>query len=103
MVMNATGCRVGIRDRYGTLPDFGSTIGCAGGAGGKTGMSSNVQPLPRGGGVGRAAGAATCSVGAEAEAEADGVAPGGGSVAGEPAEQAARASPRRATTTAVRA
>src|SRR5687768_16597528 len=100
MVMNATGCRVGIRDRYGTLPDFGSTIGCAGGAGGKTGMSSNVQPLPRGGGVGRAAGAAgaaTCSIGAEAEV--DGVTPGGGSVAGEPAEQAARGSPRRATTT----
>ncbi|GID92453.1 hypothetical protein Adi01nite_18650 [Amorphoplanes digitatis] len=56
MVMNATGWSVGIRDRYGTLPDLGSVMGRGGGAGGKTGMSESAQPT--GGGAWEADGAA---------------------------------------------
>src|SRR5690349_23922417 len=112
MVMNATGCRVGIRDRYGTLPVAGRAMGCGAGAGGKVGRSRCDQPLPAAGGA---------AEGAEGADEVDGVgaaeavtrrsvgrvaeAPGGagGAVAGDPVEQAARASPRRARTAAVRA
>ncbi|GAA3341429.1 hypothetical protein GCM10020358_32730 [Amorphoplanes nipponensis] len=103
MVRKATGCVVGIRDRYGTLPSAGRVIGCGGGAGGKTGMSPPVQPWPLGVAEGRAAGAAGASPPAAALAGALAGAGAGGPVAGGPAEQAPGASPRRPATAAVRA